>query len=113
MATDDKQRKNNKNLDFKLMSQKKIGTYNLLLTGRVQGVGFRYFAQARASRYNIKGYVRNTYDNKVEVVCQGEPDNLDKFILEVKNGPSFSHITDVEMEEIKDSPTYDSFEIKY
>ena len=95
------------------MSQKNIGTYNLLLSGRVQGVGFRYFVEVRAARYNIKGYVRNTYDNKVEVVCQGEPDNLDKFILEVKNGPSFSHITNVEIEEIIDAPFYDVFEIKY
>jgi len=95
------------------VNQKNIETYNLLLSGRVQGVGFRYFTEVRASRYNIKGYVRNTYDNKVEILCQGEPDNLDKFILEVKNGPSFSHITSIEMEEIKDSPIYDSFEIKY
>ena len=95
------------------MSQKNIGTYSLLLSGRVQGVGFRYFAIVRAARYNIKGYVRNIYDNKVEIVCQGEPDNLDKFILEVKKGPSFSHITNVEMEEIKNSPVYKSFEIKY
>ncbi|MCL4415175.1 MAG: acylphosphatase [Actinobacteria bacterium] len=95
------------------MSQKKIETYNLLLSGRVQGVGFRYFAQYRAVRYNIKGYVRNTYDDKVEIVCQGEPDILSKFIREVKNGPSFSQVSQVEMEEIKDPPIYDSFEIKY
>lgn len=95
------------------MSQKNIGTFNLLLSGRVQGVGFRYFAEARAARYNIKGYVKNTYDNKVEIVCQGEPDNLDKFILEVKNGPSFSHIKQVDMEEVIDAPVYDVFEIKY
>jgi acylphosphatase len=113
LIINDKQRKNYKNLDFKLMSQKNIETYNLLLSGRVQGVGFRYFAEARAARYNIKGYVRNTYDNKVEVVCQGEPDNLDKFIVEVKNGPSFSHIKQVDMEEIIDAPAYDVFEIKY
>jgi acylphosphatase len=95
------------------MSQKNIKTFNLQLSGRVQGVGFRYFAQNRAVRYNIKGYVRNTYDNRVEIVCQGKPDNLHKFILEVKNGPSFSHITNVEMEETIDSPVYEVFEIKY
>ena len=94
------------------MNQKNLKTYSLLLSGRVQGVGFRYFAEARAARYNIKGYVKNTYDNKVEIVCQGEPDNLGKFISEVKNGPSFSHVTNVEMEEIKDSPIYGSFGIK-
>ena len=95
------------------MNQKNLKTYSLLLSGRVQGVGFRYFAEARAARYNIKGYVKNTYDNKVEIVCQGEPVNLDKFILEVKNGPSFSYINQVDMEEIIDAPVYDVFEIKY
>ena len=95
------------------MNQKNLKTYSLLLSGRVQGVGFRYFAEDRAARYNIEGYVKNTYDNKVEIVCQGELDNLGKFIPEVKNGPSFSHVTNVEMEEIKDSPIYGSFEIKY
>ena len=113
MITNDKQRKKYKNLDFKLMSQKNIETYNLLLSGRVQGVGFRYFAEARAARYNIKGYVRNIYDNKVEIICQGEPGNLDKFILEIKNGPSFCRITKVDMEKIIDAPVYDVFEIKY
>jgi acylphosphatase len=88
-------------------------TFQILLSGRVQGVGFRYFAEARASRYNITGYARNTYDDKVEIVCQGEPDNLDKFILGVKKGPSFSHVTHVDTEEIKNSPIYDSFEIQY
>ena len=95
------------------MNQKNKETYNLLLSGRVQGVGFRYFAEVRAERYNIKGFVRNTYDNKVEIVCQGESDNLDKFILEVKKGPSFSHIKQVDVEEISDAPDYDMFEIKY
>lgn len=95
------------------MNQKNIGTYNLVLSGRVQGVGFRYFAEVRASRYNIKGYVKNTYENMVEIVCQGDQDSLDKFILEVKRGPSFSHITNFNMEEIKDSPIYNTFEIKY
>ena len=95
------------------MSKKNIETFNLLLSGRVQGVGFRYFAEMRAARYNIKGYVRNIYDNMVEIICQGEPENLDKFILEVKKGPSFSQINKLDMEEIIDAPVYDVFEIRY
>ena len=95
------------------MSQKNIETYTLLLSGRVQGVGFRYFAEMRAARYNIKGYVRNIYDNMVEIICQGEPENIDKFILEVKKGPSFSLINQLNMEEIINAPVYDVFEIKY
>jgi acylphosphatase len=88
-------------------------TYNILLSGRVQGVGFRYFAERRAERYNIKGYVRNTYDNKVEVVCQGESDDLDRFIIDIKNGPSFSHIEQADVEKIISAPVYSTFEIKY
>lgn len=95
------------------MNQVEVETYNILLSGRVQGVGFRYFAERRAERYNIKGYVRNTYDNKVEVVCQGESDNLDKFIIDIKNGPSFSHVEQVNIEKIFDAPVYGMFEIKY
>ncbi len=95
------------------MSQKNTKTYNILLSGRVQGVGFRYFAEKFAERYNVKGYVKNTFDNKVEIVCQGEPDSLNNFISEVKNGPSFSHITKVDMEEVIGAPIYNIFEIKY
>lgn len=91
----------------------KIMTFQILLSGRVQGVGFRYFAQDRAERYNISGYVRNTHENMVEIVCQGDSGNLDKFIADIKKGPSFSHVLNFTMEEVKDSPIYDIFEIKY
>lgn len=88
-------------------------TYKIIISGRVQGVGFRYFAQAQAMRYNIKGYVRNTQDNKVEIVCQGEPDDLNDFMSVVKKGPSFSHINKVDIEEEINGTVYDTFEIKY
>ncbi|HEY4695799.1 MAG TPA: acylphosphatase [Candidatus Hydromicrobium sp.] len=90
-----------------------IKTYELLLSGRVQGVGFRYFVESIAVRYGINGHVKNTFDRKVEVVCQGEEEDLKKFMDEVKKGPSFSVVTDVKKEEIKDSKKYNIFEIKF
>lgn len=57
------------------------------LFGRVQGVGFRFFAQGMAIRYRIDGYVRNTPSGSVEVVAEGDEDALAKFIEELKKGP--------------------------
>jgi len=90
-----------------------IKTYELILSGRVQGVGFRYFVESIAGRFGINGFVKNTFDRKVEVVCQGEEEDLKKFVDEVKKGPSFSVVTDVKIEEIKDSKKYNIFEIKF
>ncbi|PIU28750.1 MAG: acylphosphatase [Candidatus Hydromicrobium americanum] len=88
-------------------------TYKVVLFGRVQGVGFRYFVESIASKYDISGYVRNTFNGKVEVVCQGEEEELKQFIDEVKKGPAFSVVTDVKIEEIKDSKKYSIFDIKF
>jgi acylphosphatase len=90
-----------------------IKTYEVLLSGRVQGVGFRYFVESIAGKHDICGYVRNTYNNKVEVICQGEEDDIEQFIGEIKRGPTFSAVNDVKIEEIKDSKKYNIFEIKY
>jgi acylphosphatase len=49
----------------------------------------------------------------VEITCQGDSGNLDKFIADVKKGPAFSRVLNFTMEEVKDSPVYDIFEIKY
>lgn len=91
----------------------KVKTFKILLSGRVQGVGFRYFTESRAQKYNVRGYVRNTRDNKVEIVCQGEEEDLDQFIENVKRGPAFSVVTDVNIEEIKNCKTYSSFDIRF
>ena len=61
----------------------------------------------------MKGYVRNTPDNKVEVVCQGECSRLELFILEMKKGPAFAHVREVQIEEIPGSKVFDFFEVRY
>lgn len=90
-----------------------IKTYKVLLFGRVQGVGFRYFVESIAGKYDISGYVKNTFDRKVEVICQGEEEDLKQFVDEVKKGSAFSVVTDVKIEEIKDSKKYSIFDIKF
>lgn len=64
------------------------------LFGKVQGVGFRFFAQSAAMRYRIDGYVRNTPSGTVEILAEGEEDNLIKFIEELKKGPPAARVRD-------------------
>jgi acylphosphatase len=95
------------------ISKTDIKTFRILISGRVQGVGFRYFALDMARRFPVKGYVQNTMDDKVEVICQGKKNNLDMFIEAVRKGPALSFISGFLIEEIEDFSSYDFFDIKY
>lgn len=65
------------------------------LSGRVQGVGFRSFARYKAITLGIKGYVRNTWDGKVEVVAEGPTDKLEEFLMALRKGPVSARVVDV------------------
>jgi acylphosphatase len=75
----------------------------VVLSGRVQGVGFRNFACYRAFRLGIKGYVTNRWDGKVEVVAEGPVDKLEEFLKELKKGPISAKIKEVDVK--FESPT--------
>ena len=57
--------------------------YTVHFSGRVQGVGFRYTAERKASGYNIAGYVQNLSDGRVKLVAEGEPAELDRYVEEL------------------------------
>jgi acylphosphatase len=92
---------------------KKIKTFTVVLSGRVQGVGFRYFAEEKAKDFGIKGYVKNTFDNKVEVVCQGREPGIGLFISQIKKGPAFSRVTDASIQEVSGCEEFGSFGIRF
>lgn len=62
------------------------------VTGRVQGVGFRFFAVAEAERLGLAGYVRNLRDGRVEAYAIGTPENLAKFRDRLETGPRLSSV---------------------
>lgn len=68
---------------------------HMFISGRVQGVGFRYFTARLAAKYNICGFVRNLSSGDVEVYAEGERADLDEFRARVKTGPSCSLVTRV------------------
>jgi acylphosphatase len=85
----------------------------IVVSGRVQGVGYRYFAQMKAVQFGITGWVKNRSDGAVEMVTTGTKENLDLFIEEIRRGNPFSTVDQVEINEISIAENYQSFTIKY
>ena len=69
------------------------------VTGRVQGVGFRFFVQHKAVALGLKGWARNTPEGDVEVYAEGTPDRLDDLASALHIGPSMAEVRSVEQTE--------------
>jgi acylphosphatase len=69
-----------------------------VVSGRVQGVGFRYFAQAKASRDGLHGWVRNLPDGRVEAAAEGEADAIQRFEQALRHGPPGARVEGLEIE---------------
>jgi len=70
----------------------------LLISGRVQGVGFRYFIEARANAEGAHGWVRNLRDGRVEVMVEGDQDAVDRVEAAAHRGPPGAIVEDVDVE---------------
>jgi len=66
-----------------------------LVSGRVQGVGFRWFVIEAASAEGITGWVRNSPDGTVEVVAEGDAESMERFERRVRRGPGRARVDDV------------------
>jgi acylphosphatase len=74
------------------------------VSGRVQGVGFRFFAESVAAQLGIAGYAKNLFDGRVEIYAIGTSAQLDALKDELRRGPraaSVEHVTDVEAEVLR------------
>jgi acylphosphatase len=67
------------------------------ITGDVQGVGFRFFAERHARRLGLEGYVRNRYDGAVEIEAEGDAPALEHFLIELRRGPRQARVQDVQV----------------
>ena len=81
------------------------------ISGKVQGVGFRYSALHKAQQLGIKGYVKNMYDGSVFIEAEAEEISMDHFLIWCNKGPTFSRVEKVSITEgsIKN---YTSFTVK-
>ena len=85
----------------------------ILISGKVQGVGFRHFTRQNAMKLGVRGYAKNLPNGKVEVVAEGYKATLDKFLKILWKGPSASRVEDVKVEARPHSGEYTSFGVKY
>ena len=83
-----------------------------LVHGRVQGVGFRFFAEDAAQLEGLGGFVRNLEDGRVEVVAEGEEDAVRRFERALHAGPPLSRIERVEAEDRLPQGSVTSFRIR-
>ena len=85
----------------------------LRISGRVQGVGFRYSALDEAQRLKLTGWVRNTPDGAVEVVAEGETQPLQRLVAWCHAGPPGARVRDLEEKWLPHTAEFDSFRITY
>ncbi len=84
------------------------------VVGRVQGVGFRYKTRQVALSLNLTGYVKNRLDGCVEVVAEGNEDNLTKFEFFLHKGPVLARVVRVDPHGSKiENRSYRDYTIKY
>ncbi len=67
-----------------------------LISGIVQGVGFRYFTLRAARALGLRGYVRNLKDGRVEAVAAGPDEAVEEFALQIRRGPASAEVGSIE-----------------
>lgn len=84
----------------------------IIVHGRVQGVGFRYFVRHVGVRLGLTGNVRNCPDSTVEIIVEGPAGKIEEFIRQVKQGPSLARVQRVEITDIPAHGAYGTFLIE-
>ncbi len=88
-------------------------TAHVIISGRVQGVWFRSSTKQQAESLNLTGWVRNTPDNKVEAIFEGDQEDITKIISWCHSGPSMAKVDDVQVKYVKNTEEFDEFTIRY
>jgi len=83
---------------------------HIFFSGHVQGVGFRFTAQSTARRYKLTGFVRNDRDGRVEMLVQGQTQDIEDCVSDLKE--TFA-IRDIELQQVDVDLSYSDFRIKF
>lgn len=78
-----------------------IAAKHLLISGKVQGVGYRRFAENRALKHALRGWVRNLIDGRVECIIAGEATRIEQFITELRQGPALAKVEVIEENDVE------------
>jgi acylphosphatase len=83
-----------------------------IIRGLVQGVGFRFFAQRSAATHQVKGYVKNLEDGRVEAFAQGPEKVVEAFKHDMTTGPRYSKVDEIEEIVLEPVGIYSTFRIE-
>ena len=97
------------NLIGNQMNDKTICRLHARVTGRVQGVGFRYYVVSEAASFGLTGWVRNRRDGSVEVLAEGEKDKLTALVRALKQGSRSSIVHEVKQEWLDATAEFQGF----
>lgn len=86
--------------------------YEIKITGKVQGVGFRYFAHIKANEIGIKGWVKNSRNGGVLIVVQGNETDINTFIDYLRIGPTRSRVDKISKYRINSPTIFNNFDIQ-
>ena len=86
-------------------------TRRFVVSGRVQGVGFRDFVRRAARSHSVRGWVRNREDGRVEALATGDPESLAAFEATLRAGSALSRIESIETADLEDAP-FPDFEVR-
>jgi acylphosphatase len=84
---------------------------HVTISGRVQGVAFRWCTQERAQSLGVAGWVRNLIDGRVEAWVEAEPTVLEDMLAYLRRGPSHAHVAECDVRE-RDPQGFSGFEIR-
>jgi acylphosphatase len=90
-----------------------IETKKIIVSGQVQGVGYRAFAQAAAQRLDLRGFCRNLPDGRVEVLVEGPPDRVHELVEALRRGPLRARVEHLEITPVPNAGHATDFEIRY
>jgi acylphosphatase len=83
------------------------------VSGRVQGVGFRWSAVREAERLGISGWVRNEEDGTVTCFCEGDREDLERYLEWLNQGPPGAHVSDVEAQWSEYGGGFNGFSVEF
>lgn len=81
-------------------AQNSLQVRHYLISGRVQGVGYRRFAEKQSRQLQLGGWVRNLADGRVELVAEGEPQSLEQLEGALRRGPLWASVHELRVQEI-------------
>ena len=82
-----------------------------VITGRVQGVGFRYFTQDAALREGVTGWVRNLPDGRVEALVEGDAEAVARIERALRSGPRGARVDRVYVDDEEPTGAYTTFSV--